>query len=68
MNPSFSFSVPTIVRFGNGVSNDIAEALPAGAKRVVLLRGASGIAAGPVREALKQAGLSVEDIICAWRK
>lgn len=65
MNPSFSFSVPTIVRFGNGVSNDITEVLPKGAKRVALLRGASGIAAGPVREALKQAGLSVEDIICA---
>ena len=64
MNQPFSFSVPTIVRFGNGVSDRVAEALPAGTKRVALLRGASGIAAASVREALQQSGLSVEEVTC----
>ena len=64
MNQSFSFSVPTVVRFGHGVSDSVPDALPAGVKRVAVLRGASGIAAATVVKALKQAGLSVDDIAC----
>lgn len=62
---SFSFSVPTVVRFGAGVSDDVASALPRGTRRVALVRGAKGLAAETVRAMLEQAGIYCVDVTCA---
>lgn len=56
-NPAFGISCPTTVRFGAGVAEEIVSYLPESAGPVLLLTGGSGLAAEPVRLALKTNGV-----------
>lgn len=55
----FSISCPTKIEFGVGVLADLAKEIPRKAKQVLLIRGAGGIAAGPVRDVLGQMDLNI---------
>jgi alcohol dehydrogenase class IV len=61
---SFGFSIPTTVRFGEGVSGDVVDYLPGGVTCVALIRGASGTASAPVLAQLQAAGLRVIEVPC----
>jgi hypothetical protein len=61
---SFNISCPTLVRFGAGVSADLASLLPAGSRRVTLIRGGGGIPSKPIREQLKQLNLTITEVGC----
>lgn len=60
----FSFSIPTDVRFGEGISATVTDVLPEGATCVALLRGASGVASGGVLQQLRDHGLRVVEVPC----
>jgi alcohol dehydrogenase class IV len=63
-NTPFSFSVPTAVRFGDGVSSELATVLPKNTQRVAVIRGGGGVAARGVIRNLRDAGLTVTEIAC----
>ena len=52
MKTPFSIDCPTQIRFGARVSSQLELFLPVGKKRILLLRGAGGTAAAPVRAVL----------------
>jgi len=62
---TFSLHVPTKVEFGDDVSAQVAEVLSPNARQVAVLRGGRGIAAEPVIDRLKRAGILVHQIACA---
>lgn len=65
MNATFSFHVPTQIRFGWRVSDEVVSALPEGTNRVALLRGVKGVAAERVRNILEASAVSSVDVICS---
>ncbi|MEM8580456.1 MAG: iron-containing alcohol dehydrogenase [Pseudomonadota bacterium] len=65
METPFSFSVPTKVKFGDGVSASIAHEIPKDAKCVVVIRGASGRASATVVSALRSSGFEPVEVACA---
>lgn len=62
---SFSYSSPTQVVFGAGRHQQIAQSLPDGARRVVLVTGGTASASRPVQTRLEQAGLDIVTLRCA---
>lgn len=65
MDQVFGISVPTLVRFGDGVSAELSGVLPSGTKRVAVLRGARGVAAVPLVAGLREQGFAVTEVPCA---
>ncbi|WP_371157182.1 iron-containing alcohol dehydrogenase [Jannaschia sp. 2305UL9-9] len=61
----FSFSCPTDVRFGAGALQSLTEVLPPSARSILLVKGSSNTASGPVRKLLSAAGLEVQPVVCA---
>lgn len=57
----FSISCPTKIEFGVGVLADLAKEIPRKAKQILLIRGAGGLAAGPVRDVLDQLDLNITE-------
>ena len=60
----FGFTAPTDIRFGEGVSGDLAGILPDDATRVAMIRGGRGLAAEPMIAALDARDITVIDIRC----
>lgn len=65
MDGIFGISVPTTVRFGDGVSAELVSVLPQDAKCVAVLRGGRGIAAEPLVALLRGKGLELIEVPCA---
>lgn len=62
---TFTLSCPTRVLFGNGMAKELIPSLPKNCKSVVVVTGASGVAAVPVLRELHQSGMSITQIKCA---
>jgi alcohol dehydrogenase class IV len=60
----FGFAVPTAVRFGDGVSRELPQTLPAGARTIAVVRGGSGTASGPLVDMMRNAGLIIVEHPC----
>jgi hypothetical protein len=65
MYQNFGISMPTTVRFGDGVSAELPTVFPSGTKRVAVLRGARGVAAAPLVAGLREHGFAVIEVPCA---
>jgi alcohol dehydrogenase class IV len=61
----FTISCPTQIIFGAGTAVDLEKYLPRSTRSVVLVTGASGIAAAPVMDALRGSGVSIARVSCA---
>lgn len=61
---SFSYTCSTQTRFGAGEHRRIVDVLPEAARRILLVRGRSGLASKSVLACLQAAGLDVTELAC----